>query len=128
MANQPNLDELMKMAQKMQTSMKSAHDELAAMRIKGESGGGVVKVTINGKHQCLRVRVDEDFLEKEICRCESGKGPDVEILEDLIAAAINDATNKVEKAAQEKMMGLSKELGLPEDFKLPEINEEKEDG
>lgn len=107
--NQPNIDELMKMAQKMQKSMKSAHDELVQLLIRGEAGGGLVRITMNGEHRAIRTRLEKSFTEQ-----------DIEVMEDLITAAINDASDKIKRAAQDKMMGLSKELGLPEDFKLPD--------
>ena len=108
-SNQPNLDELMKMAQKMQKSMKSAHDELVQTLIRGEAGGGIIRITMNGEHRAIRTRLEKAFTEQ-----------DIEVMEDLITAAINDASDKIKRTAQDKMVGLSKELGLPEDFKLPE--------
>ena len=104
MADAPNLDELMKMAQKMQDSMKTAHQELANLKIMGESGAGLVRVVINGRHDCVQVIISDDAMDEK-----------KDVLEDLIAAAINDANTKVEDASKKKMMSLTQELGIPAD-------------
>ncbi|CAG0909619.1 unnamed protein product [Cyprideis torosa] len=98
---------LMKQAQKMQESMVKAQEELATMEVTGESGGGMVKVVLNGKHEARRVTIDESLFGED----------DKDMLEDLIAAAINDATHKVESESKKKMDGLS--AGLPAGFKMP---------
>lgn len=98
---------LMKQAQKMQESMVKAQEELANMEVTGESGGGMVSVVLNGRHECKRVSIDESLFGDD----------DKDMLEDLVAAAINDAVHKVESVSQEKMSGLT--AGLPAGFKMP---------
>lgn len=102
------LGNLMKQAQKMQEDMLKAQEELASMEVSGQSGGGLVEVVINGKHEAKRVRIDEQLL-----------SDDKEMLEDLIAAAINDASHKLEAASKEKMSGMTAGLNLPPGMKLP---------
>jgi len=99
---------LMKQAQAMQDSMKKAQEAIAAMEVEGESGAGLVKVVMTGRHDVKRVTIDPSLL-----------GEDKDMLEDLVAAAINDAVRKVEAASQEKMAGLTAGLPLPPGFKLP---------
>lgn len=99
---------LMKQAQKMQANLQKAQEELANMEVTGEAGGGMVKVTLNGRHEARRVSIDDSLM-----------GDDKEMLEDLIAAAINDATHKVDKMSQEKMSGMVSGMGLPPGFNLP---------
>lgn len=96
------MGQLMRQAQQMQDNLKRAQAELAQMEITGEAGAGLVKVTLSGKHQCRKVEIAPDALKE-----------DKEFLEDLIAAAINDAEQKVEAAAQEKMGKLGGGLQLP---------------
>jgi hypothetical protein len=99
---------LMKQAQQMQANLQKAQAELESMEVTGESGGGMVKVTLTGRHQACRVQVDPSLL-----------GEDKDMLEDLIAAAINDAVRKVERVSQDKMKNMAGALSLPEGFKLP---------
>ncbi len=99
---------LMQQAQKMQESLKQAQDELAMAQIQGESGGGLVKIAMNGKRQVQKVVIDDSLLNE-----------DRDMLEDLIAAAFNDAVNKVSVLKQEKMAGLTGGIDLPAGFKLP---------
>lgn len=99
---------LMKQAQKMQENLKRAQEEIAAMEIEGESGGGLVRVLMNGRHEVRRVTIDDSLL-----------GDDKDMLEDLVAAAFNDAVHKLERATQDKMAGLTAGLPIPGDFKLP---------
>jgi DNA-binding YbaB/EbfC family protein len=99
---------LMKQAQAMQENMKKMQDEVANMEVEGQSGGGMVKVTMTGRHDIKRVNIDDSLM-----------GDDKEMLEDLIAAAVNDAVRQVEKTTQEKMSGLTGGLDLPPGFKLP---------
>ena len=101
------LGDIMKQAQKMQQDMQQKQEELAGMEVTGESGGGVVKITVNGKHEAHRVELDKDVMD------------DKEMLEDLIAAAINDATHKVESRMQEQMSDMLGGLNLPPGMKLP---------
>ena len=102
------LSGLMKQAQRMKTDFEDAQKELADMEIAGESGGGMVKVIMTGRHDVRRVEIDSALM-----------GEDKEMLEDLVAAAVNDAVRKVEKVSQEKLSGLTGGLGLPNGFKLP---------
>jgi DNA-binding YbaB/EbfC family protein len=102
------LAELMKQAQAMQDGMKKAQEAIAAMEVEGESGAGMVKVVMTGRHDVKRVTIDPTLL-----------GEDKDMLEDLVAAAFNDAVRKVEIASQEKMAGLTAGMPLPPGFKLP---------
>jgi len=106
--NKGGLGNLMKQAQAMQATMQKAQQELAAMEVTGEAGGGMVKVTLNGRHEARRVQIDPTV-----------PGDDREMLEDLIAAAINDATRRIEAATEEKMSSLMGGMNLPPGFKLP---------
>ena len=99
---------LMKQAQRMKSDFEDAQKELAEMEITGESGGGMVKVIMTGRHDVRSVEIDSTLM-----------GEDKEMLEDLMAAAVNDAVRKVEKASQEKLSGLTGGLGLPSGLKLP---------
>jgi DNA-binding YbaB/EbfC family protein len=99
---------LVKQAQQMQANLQKAQEELADVEYIGEAGAGLVKVTMNGRHDVKKVLIDPSVLEE-----------DKEMLEDLLAAAVNDAVRKVEKGMQDKMSGLIGNLGLPPDFKLP---------
>lgn len=99
---------LMKQAQQMQANMQKAQEEIAAMEVTGESGGGMVKVTINGKHEAKRVQIDP-----------SVPMDDREMIEDLVAAAFNDAAHRLEAMTQEKMSGLMGGMNLPPGLKLP---------
>jgi DNA-binding YbaB/EbfC family protein len=102
------LGNLMKQAQKLQAEMQKAQEELARMEVTGESGGGMVKVTINGRHEARRVEIDDALMQD-----------DKEMLEDLVAAAMNDASHKLEKLTQERMAGMASGMGLPPGFKMP---------
>lgn len=101
------LGDLMKQAQAVQERMQKVQEEMAAMEVDGESGAGLVKVTMNGRHEVRRVDIDPSLL-----------GEDKEVLEDLLAAACNDAVRKVAAQQQDKMAGMASGLGLPLD-KLP---------
>ena len=107
-----NVQALMQQAQKMQEQMqkqmKIAQDELAATEVVGESGAGLVKITMTGKHDVKRVNISPELMQEE-----------QEVLEDLIAAAVNDAVRKVETVTQEKMAGASAGMNLPAGMKLP---------
>ena len=96
------LGEMMRQAQKLQEEMKRLQEEIAALEVTGEAGGGLVRVTMTGRHEVRRVHIDESLL-----------ADDREMLEDLVAAAVNDATGKVERAVQERMQALAGGLGLP---------------
>lgn len=103
-----NIGNLMKQAQQMQAQMHRAQAEIAALEVIGEAGGGMAKVTMTGKHEIKRVSLDPSLI-----------GDDKEMLEDLIAAAVNDAVQKVERATQEKMASLMGGIQLPPGMKLP---------
>jgi DNA-binding YbaB/EbfC family protein len=105
-----NLGNLMKQAQKMQENLQKAQEEMGHLEVTGEAGAGLVKVVMNGRHEARRVSIDDSLLNDE-----------KEILEDLLAAAINDAAHRVEKAVQEKFSNMAGGMGLPMggDFKLP---------
>lgn len=94
---------LMKQAQAMQENLRKAQEELANIEVTGESGGGMVSVTMTCRHDVKKVEIDATLLNEE----------DKEVLEDLIAAAVNDAVRKVEQATQEKMSGLTGGLNIP---------------
>ncbi|HNP35004.1 MAG TPA: YbaB/EbfC family nucleoid-associated protein [Woeseiaceae bacterium] len=102
------IGQLMKQAQQMQADMQKAQEEMAAMQITGESGGGMVKITMNGKHQVQALAIDDALF-----------GDDKDMLEDLIIAAFNDAQRKLEKTTQDKFSGLAGGLSLPPGMKLP---------
>ncbi|PVZ87311.1 YbaB/EbfC family nucleoid-associated protein [Serratia sp. S1B] len=103
------LGNLMKQAQQMQEKMQQMQEEVARLEVTGESGAGMVKVTINGAHNCRRVEIDPSLLEED----------DKEMLEDLIAAAFNDAARRVEETQKEKMASVSSGMQLPPGFKMP---------
>lgn len=104
-----NIGALMRQAQQLQANMQKAQEELASLEVVGESGGGMVKVTMNGRNEVRRVQIEPSI----------AAAGDVEMLEDLVAAACNDATRRAAEAAQTKMSGLVGGMGLPPGFKLP---------
>ena len=99
---------LMRQAQQMQENMRKLQDELASVEVEGHSGAGMVRVTMTCRHDVKRVDIDASLL-----------GDDKDMLEDLVAAAVNDAARKVEAAVQEKMSAVTGGLGLPPGMKLP---------
>ena len=103
-----NFNNLMKQAQAMQANMQKAQAEIALIEVIGEAGGGMVKITMTGKHEVKRVQIEPAVMSE-----------DREMLEDLIAAAANDAVHKVEARVQEKMASLTAGLQLPPGMKLP---------
>ena len=102
------LGNLMKQAQKMQENLQQAQEELANMEVTGQAGGGMVSVVMTGRHDVKRVSIDDSLLED-----------DKDMLEDLVAAAVNDAVRQVEKNSKDKMASMAGGMGLPGDFKLP---------
>ena len=102
------LGNIMKQAQQMQEGMQKAQEEIARLEVTGESGAGLVKITMTGKHDVKNVTIDPTLL-----------GDDKDMLEDLIAAAVNDANRRVENMTQEKMSGLTAGMNLPAGMKLP---------
>ena len=103
-----NMNNFVKQAQALQANMQKAQAEIAQLEVTGESGGGMVKVLMTGRHEVKRVQIEPAV-----------SGEDREMLEDLIAAAANDAVHKVEARVQEKMAGLTAGLQLPPGMKLP---------
>ncbi|MCP4041610.1 MAG: YbaB/EbfC family nucleoid-associated protein [Gammaproteobacteria bacterium] len=102
------LGNIMKQAQQMQENLQKAQEELANMEVTGESGAGMVCVVMTGRHDVRRVSIDPVLM-----------GEDKEMLEDLLAAAVNDAVQKVEKSSKERMAGLTAGMNLPGGLKLP---------
>jgi DNA-binding YbaB/EbfC family protein len=102
------IGQLMKQAQEMQANMKKAQDEMASISVTGESGAGMVRISMTCKHQVQSVHIDDSLL-----------GDDKEMLEDLIVAAFNDCIRKVEKTVEEKFSGMAAGLSLPPGMKLP---------
>ena len=103
-----NMQQMMRQAQQMQETMKKAQAELAALEVTGESGAGMVKVSLNGHHEAKKVWIEPKLL-----------GEDKDMLEDLVAAAVNDAVQKVERTSQQKMSSLMGGMNLPPGMKLP---------
>jgi len=103
-----NIGNMMKQAEALQRNMQKAQEEIALLEVVGESGGGMVKVTMNGRHEVKRVQIEPNVV-----------GEDREMLEDLVAAACNDAVRKVEANTQQKMSGLMSGMKLPPGMKLP---------
>ncbi|AUM14653.1 YbaB/EbfC family nucleoid-associated protein [Ketobacter alkanivorans] len=100
--------DLMKQAQEMQERMQKMQEEIANTEVTGESGAGMVKVTMTGRHDVKRVQIDDGLMSEE-----------KEVLEDLLAAAVNDAVRRVEQNNQDKMGGLASGINLPPGFKFP---------
>ncbi|SER08344.1 hypothetical protein SAMN05421690_10086 [Nitrosomonas sp. Nm51] len=105
-----NLANMMKQAQQVQESMKQMQEKLATLEVEGQSGAGMVKVVMTCRHDVKSIQIDSSLV---------GDGDDKEMLEDLIAAAFNDAVRRVESTTQEKMAELTGGLGLPPGMKLP---------
>ncbi|MDH4053830.1 MAG: YbaB/EbfC family nucleoid-associated protein [Gammaproteobacteria bacterium] len=102
------IGQLMKQAQEMQANMKKAQEEMASMTVTGESGAGMVRITMTCQHQVKAVEIDDALL-----------GDDKDMLEDLLVAAFNDCIRKVEKTVQDKFSGMASGLNLPPGLKLP---------
>ena len=103
-----NIGNMMKQAEALQRNMQKAQEEIGRMEVTGESGGGMVKVTMTGKHEVKRVQIEPAVI-----------GEDREMLEDLITAAINDAVRRVETQSQQRMSELMSGLRLPPGMKMP---------
>ena len=103
-----NIGQLMKQAQMMQENMRRMQEQLAMLEVEGQSGAGMVKVQMTCKYEVKRVSIDPSLV-----------GDDREMLEDLVTAAFNDASRRVESTVAEKMSGMTAGLGLPAGFKLP---------
>ena len=102
-----NIAQLMQQAQKMQENMQRAQEELASLEVTGNAGGGMVSVTITGRMECRKVRIDPSVM------------GDPEMAEDLVAAAFNDAVNKANAASQERMGAATAGMPIPPGMKLP---------
>jgi hypothetical protein len=102
------LGNIMKQAQQMQENMQKMQAKLAEIEVEGQSGAGLVKVVMNCRHDVKRVSIDASLL-----------SDDKDMLEDLVAAAMNDAVRRVESTTQEKMAGVTAGMGLPPGFKMP---------
>ncbi|MEZ0472554.1 YbaB/EbfC family nucleoid-associated protein [Luteimonas salinilitoris] len=102
-----NIAQLMQQAQKMQENMQRAQEELANLEVTGSAGGGMVNVTLSGRMECRKVRIDPGVLS------------DPEMAEDLVAAAFNDAVNKVNAQSQEKMSAATAGMPVPPGMKMP---------
>ncbi len=102
------MGDLMKKAQQMQEEMQKAQEEAAKAEVTGEAGGGLIKVTMNGRHDVRKVSIDDSLLSE-----------DREVLEDLLAAAVNDAVRRVDAGQKERVSGMMSGMGLPDNFKMP---------
>ena len=102
------IGDLMKQAQQMQSNMQKMQEDLGQAEVKGEAGAGLVAVTMTGRHDVKHVHIDASLMTE-----------DKEMLEDLLAAAVNDAVRKVEKHSREQMAKMTSGMGLPADFKMP---------
>ena len=104
-----NIAQLMQQAQKMQENLQRAQEELAQLEVTGGAGGGMVSVTLSGTKECRKVRIDPSVLTE----------PDAEMIEDLVAAAFNDAANKVDTESKAKMGAATAGMPIPPGMKLP---------
>ncbi len=102
------IGQLMQQAQRMQEDMKRAQEEIAKMEVTGSSGGGLVTVLMTGAHEVRRVHIDRQLF-----------ADDAEMAEDLVAAAVNDAVNKVAEASKDRLGGVTAGMNLPAGFKMP---------
>ena len=102
------IGQLMQQAQQMQENLKRAQEEIAKLEVTGSAGGGMVEVTMTGRHEVRRVRIDRTMI-----------ADDPEMAEDMVAAAFNDAVNKVAEVSQQKLGNVSSGMNLPPGFKLP---------
>lgn len=102
------IGDLMKQAQEMQSNMQKMQEELAQAEVEGQAGAGLVSIVMTGRHDVKQVSIDDSLMSE-----------DKEILEDLLAAAVNDAVRKVEASSREKMAGMTSGMNLPPDFKMP---------
>ncbi|HKV64869.1 MAG TPA: YbaB/EbfC family nucleoid-associated protein [Rhodanobacteraceae bacterium] len=102
------IGQLMQQAQQMQENLKRAQEEIAKLEVTGSAGGGMVEVTMTGRHEVRRVRIDRTMI-----------ADDPEMAEDMVAAAFNDAVNKVAEVSQQKLGNVGSGMNLPPGFKLP---------
>ncbi len=104
----PDLGMLLQQAQKMQEKMQQAQEELADLEVQGEAGGGLVQVTMTGQNEVRRIHIEDTLIAE-----------DREMLEDVVAAAVNDTLRKVKKVVEQKYAGMGAGMGLPAGMKLP---------
>ncbi|MBK8285671.1 MAG: YbaB/EbfC family nucleoid-associated protein [Ahniella sp.] len=102
------LGNIMQQAQRMQENLKRAQDEIAKLEVTGQAGGGMVSVTMNGAHEVKQVKIDKAVV-----------GDDIEMLEDLVTAAVNDAVNRIAELSKTRMADVAGGMSLPPGFKLP---------
>ncbi len=102
------LGNIMQQAQRMQENLKRAQDEIAKLEVTGQAGGGMVSVTMNGAHEVKQVKIDKAVV-----------GDDIEMLEDLVTAAVNDAVNRIAEQSKTRMADVTGGMSLPPGFKLP---------
>jgi nucleoid-associated protein EbfC len=103
-----NIQDLMKQAQQMQENMQRMQEEAAKAEVIGEAGAGMITITMNGRHDVKKVNIDPSLMTE-----------DKELLEDLLAAAVNDAVRKIEKSTQDRMSELTSGFNMPPGFKMP---------
>ena len=103
-----DLNEIMKQAKRMQEQFQKAQEEQLKTKTEGESGAGLVRITMNGKHDVLNVSLDDALL-----------GEDKAVIEDLLAAAVNDAVRKIEEKNKESLSGMTGGMKMPDGFKFP---------
>ena len=103
-----DLNELMKQAKQMQEQFQKAQEELASLVVIGESGAGLVRVEMNGRHDVIKLNLNDSLMSEE-----------KEVIEDLLAAAVNDAVRRLEDKKKESIGGMAGNLSMPEDFKFP---------
>lgn len=103
-----NMGDLMKQAQKVQEQLQKQQEEISNQEVTGESGAGMVKVVMNGRHDVKKVDIDASLMSE-----------DKELLEDLLAAAVNDAVRRIEEKNKEAMSGMAQGMGMPPGFKMP---------
>ena len=108
MVMKTGLGDMMKQAQQMQEKFKALQEEIASLEVIGESGAGMVRVTMSGRHDVKRVFIEPDVM-----------GEDKSMLEDLLAAAVNDAVRKIERSQQQRMSSLGAAMGLPPGMSFP---------
>ncbi|WP_343182972.1 YbaB/EbfC family nucleoid-associated protein [Buchnera aphidicola (Neophyllaphis podocarpi)] len=109
MLNKGGINNLMKQAQKMQEKMSKVQKEISIMEVTGESGAGLVKITINGSYNCIKTEIDSTLFKEN----------EKEMLEDLVVAAFNDASRKISELQKNKMSSISNNMNLPNGFNMP---------
>ncbi|CAL4325069.1 Nucleoid-associated protein YbaB [Buchnera aphidicola (Neophyllaphis podocarpi)] len=109
MLNKGGINNLMKQAQKMQEKMSKVQKEISVMEVTGESGAGLVKITINGSYNCIKTEIDPTLFKEN----------EKEMLEDLVVAAFNDASRKISELQKNKMSLISNNMNLPNGFNMP---------